>query len=499
MGQRSYLAYDEGFYALQARWILDDNNWVIPQWWGGYNLDRTIGIQYLIAKSQSIFGENPFAAHIPTTLAAFLMILLTYKLHEELLGKKGAIYSSLILSTTYIWLDFAHQATQDIIFACLVTTGLYSLTKIKANKTIFFHILFGLWIGLAFMMKTFLIAVPIIGLIPYIFEKKKIINYGYFFTGLLIGFLPFIIWSLAINQFLEKNIIFYLFGKFSSLSIQNTFTHPFYYYLWNIPLNFLPWSIFALIGLITNYKANKNNKIILCYFPIIFLIVISTFSTKTPYYPLQIASILSINTYTGIISIIYSKNLKPIFLFFISKVIPIFIFSCIFIYCLILKDSINLSLKEELPLLFGLFLFATSWILINKVNHPKKILNILILGPYLFTSLIIQSGLFTDRSRNLRESMEKVIALENLSSKTIYVQKNNITDSNAHSKIIRIALLTPNLGKGIDNLNEVSPNELIWTEESEFEAKENKMFKILYKDKYLYPWILIKKKNYHSD
>ena len=46
--KRSYLAYDEGLYALQARWILGKGNWTIPLWWGDFNLDRTIGIQFLI-------------------------------------------------------------------------------------------------------------------------------------------------------------------------------------------------------------------------------------------------------------------------------------------------------------------------------------------------------------------------------------------------------------------------------------------------------------------
>ena len=32
-GKRSYIAFDEGFYALQASWILDKGNWTIPLWW----------------------------------------------------------------------------------------------------------------------------------------------------------------------------------------------------------------------------------------------------------------------------------------------------------------------------------------------------------------------------------------------------------------------------------------------------------------------------------
>ena len=62
-GERSYIAFDEGFYALQARWILDTGNWTIPMWWDEYILDRTIGLQFLIAKSQEIFGRNMFSAY----------------------------------------------------------------------------------------------------------------------------------------------------------------------------------------------------------------------------------------------------------------------------------------------------------------------------------------------------------------------------------------------------------------------------------------------------
>ena len=41
-GKRSYIAFDEGFYALQARWILDKGNWTIPLWWDGYVLDLSL-------------------------------------------------------------------------------------------------------------------------------------------------------------------------------------------------------------------------------------------------------------------------------------------------------------------------------------------------------------------------------------------------------------------------------------------------------------------------
>ena len=183
-GKRSYIAFDEGFYALQARWILEKGNWTIPLWWDEYVLDRTIGLQFLIAKSQDLFGRNIFSAYLPTTVASILMLFTTYKLHEELFNKKYAIISPLILATTYLWFDYSHLATQDIIYSCLVTIGVLALVKIKSKNNKFYILLFGIWIGLAFMMKTFLVFVPLISLLPYFFIKKNLL-FSKFFLSLI--------------------------------------------------------------------------------------------------------------------------------------------------------------------------------------------------------------------------------------------------------------------------------------------------------------------------
>ena len=238
-GKRSYIAFDEGFYALQAKWILDKGNWTIPLWWDEYVLDRTIGLQFLIAKSQEIFGRNIFSAYLPTTTAAILMLWITYKLHEEFFNKKYAIISPLILSTTYLWFDYSHLATQDVIYSCLLTIGVLSLVKIKSKENKFYIFLFGTWIGLSFMMKTFLVFVPLLSLLPYLYTKKNLLLSKFFLFGLVIGLIPYLFWTFSINSYLEKNIIFHLFEKFNILSNKNTFTNPFYYYFWNIPITFL--------------------------------------------------------------------------------------------------------------------------------------------------------------------------------------------------------------------------------------------------------------------
>ena len=90
-GKRSLIAYDEGFYALQSRYILENSNWIGPTFLDSLSTDRTIGIQFLLALSRNIFGESLFALYLPILLASVLMIFSTYHLHKELLNDKNPI------------------------------------------------------------------------------------------------------------------------------------------------------------------------------------------------------------------------------------------------------------------------------------------------------------------------------------------------------------------------------------------------------------------------
>ncbi len=493
-GKRSYIAFDEGFYALQARWILDKGNWTIPLWFDQYVLDRTIGLQFLIAKSQVLFGRNIFSAYLPTTSAAILMLFITYKLHEEFFSKKYAIISPLILSTTYLWFDYSHLATQDIIYSCLVSIGIYSLVKIKNNNNKLYILFFGLWIGLSFMMKTFLVFVPLLALVPYLYQKKNLFLSKYFWLGLLVGFIPFLLWALSINSYLEKNIVFYLFDKFTVLSNTNNFTNPFYYYFWNIPVTFLPWSIFGIIGTIHNFSNKKDDKYLLTFFPLFLIVILSVFSTKTPYYPLQIASIFTLNTYVGIKYLFNSTRYKQVFIFITSKIIPIFVVALTFTYYFFFKDLISFNFKENTFLILGLLFFGVSWSFIKYKNSFKELLISLIIGPYLLTSFLLQSGLFTDRSRELRETMEYVSSFDIVKNQPIKVDKSGIKNSQSSSKIIRILLLTPNLGEILDDINQLEKSELAWTTEFQEMKNDNFSYEVLYENDILKPWILLLKK-----
>ena len=106
----------------------------------------------------------------------------------------------------------------------------------------------------------------------------------------------------------------------------------------------------------------------------------------------------------------------------------------------------------------------------------------------------MQSGLFTDRSREIRETMEKVSSLDLVRNQQIKVDKAGITNSKSQSKIIRISLLTPKLGEGLENIDQLNKSELAWSAEFEKIKNNDDTYAVIYENDILSPWKLILKK-----
>jgi hypothetical protein len=151
-------------------------------------------------------------------------------------------------------------------------------------------------------------------------------------------------------------------------------------------------------------------------------------------------------------------------------------------------------LIENTLLIIGLLFFGLSWSFIKHKNSFKEILIALIIGPYLLTSFLLQSGLFTDRSRELREEMELISSLDIVKSQPIKVDKAGMNNPQSTSKIIKISLLTPKLGEVLENIDQLEKAELAWTTDFQEIKNNHDSYEVIYDNYILKPWILILKK-----
>ena len=203
---------------------------------------------------------------------------------------------------------------------------------------------------------------------------------------------------------------------------------------------------------------------------------------------------MTLNSFLGIKYLFNSRIYKSIFIFITSRIIPIFLISLACLYYFLFKNITSLNFKENTYLFIGFILFGLSWSFLNNKTNFKNVLIILIIGPYLLTSFLLGSGLFTDRSRELRETMEYVSSLDIVKNQNIKVDKSGINNTESHSKIIKISILTPNLGEGFNNISDLNPGELAWSSDYSDKEINDKSYDILYKNDTLKPWKLILKR-----
>ena len=90
--------------------------------------------------------------------------------------------------------------------------------------------------------------------------------------------------------------------------------------------------------------------------------------------------------------------------------------------------------------------------------------------------------------------MEYVSSLDLVKNQTIMVDKKGINKSRSQSKIIRISLSTPKLGRGLESINQLKKSELAWTTDLKTWDNNDYSYELIYENDVLNPWKLILKK-----
>jgi 4-amino-4-deoxy-L-arabinose transferase-like glycosyltransferase len=325
----SLIAHDEGFYAVQSRWIWATGDWLTPQWWGKPIYDRTIGLQWLIALSYHLFGLNEFSVRLPSTIACIFSVLLTYEIGIILFDRKIAWLGAAILMLMGLWVSEAHTAQQNTVLVSIELLGILSLLKITDLRSYrrlasrynwWWGAITGATIGWGFMIKGFMIFVPMVALIPYILTdrhyRKLLVNSG-IYVGLIIGAIPTGLWLALSYQKYGMMPIQELVSKLLFLSKSDTYNPGPFYYLWNLPANIFPWALFSLIGAIVVWRRllpdlNYAALTLTLGYPILLFILLSSFKTRMPYYTMQLLPFMALLAATAFVKFMQVSRHKSI-------------------------------------------------------------------------------------------------------------------------------------------------------------------------------------------
>jgi 4-amino-4-deoxy-L-arabinose transferase-like glycosyltransferase len=320
------MPYDEGYYAVQARWIWETGDWLTPQWWGTPIYDRTIGIQWFIALAYQCFGLNEFSVRLPSAIACIASVLLTYEVGKMLFNRQIAWLGAAILMLMGLWVSEAHTAQQNTALVAIELLGIWALLKIadsqphilsSSRQSVAINrgwgILAGATVGWGFLLKGFMIFVPIVALLPYfVFHRRyqKLLTNPWIYLGLFIGAMPTGIWLiLSCYKYHGLMPVQELINKLLFLSKTDTYNPGPFYYLWILPLNIFPWAFFSAIGAIVIWRRmlpdlNYAGVSLTLGYPICLFILLSLFKTRMAYYTMQLLPLMALLAATAFVRFI---------------------------------------------------------------------------------------------------------------------------------------------------------------------------------------------------
>ncbi len=493
---RSPLAHDEGYYMLQARWIELSGHWLAPLWWGQPLYDRTIGAPWLIAASQQLLGPSGWAAHLPSLLAAGACLWLTAQLGRQLLGPGQGWLSALVLALTPLWLNYAHQASQDMPLLALELLGLWALLRATPGAEALWPLLAGLWMGPAFLVKGFMVALPAAAQLPLLLLKRRpLLRDGRFWAGLALGWLPVALWLGASLRLYGPNVVGGLVEKLLFLSSSDTYSAGPLYYLWNIPANAAPWSLAALAGLAWGWRRWRGEqRLVLVVGPLLLLALLSAFRTKTPYYGLQLTPFLALWAAAALRRFAAPGGARPRWL----------AWGIAGLGGLLLAAGLtllwpNMPLQLSVPPLPSWVLAAAalavglSWGLLPLQRSPARSLAALLLGPWLALVLLVQAGLFTDRSPLQRMALQAPALQAALGQGPVAVIAPEPLSGDAHSQLILVALGSPHLGPRLDGLDQLPAGQWAWIQREQLPPAPSPALSTVAAGDDLAPWTLVRR------
>ncbi len=337
IGDNSLMAHDEGLYAWRSRFMYDSGDWINP--WGTPH-HKTPGFYWSIAAFYSLFGISEISVRLPSMIVGILSVLLVYEIGKILLNKKVGWLAAAILSVEFLWLQYSRLGTPDVSMVFLVLLGILSLLKAELNPKhrYIWGLITGFIFSLGFLFRSFMIFLPIVALLPYLILQHRRHNHlvnPMLYVGFLLGLAPTLIWLRLSYLRFGGDSFAKLINFVTKLNSSERHNNNWIYYFWNVPIIAFPWSLFSLFGtgllireLLSKYnyqseRYSSSNSIRESYaisfenasltstlsnrtiekeelkylkslnhfsliigFPLIFLIEISIFSTRTSHYSL---------------------------------------------------------------------------------------------------------------------------------------------------------------------------------------------------------------------
>lgn len=264
LGSRDFWAPVEPRYAEIARVMFMKGEWIVPTVNGDLYTDKPILFFWLVLIFSKLAGSvNEWTVRLPAALGALGVVFATYKLGKDFFGPKIGFMAAVVLATSVRVILEARWAHVDMLFTFFfLLSMLFAARAILRTGKRHEMIPAYIFMALATLTKGLIgVVLPAFILLTFVVVRRdwRLLREARLPLGIPLFLLVAAPWFYLVNQatggkWLSDFIYIHHIRRFTDPLGHR---EPFYYYFATLPVDLLPWTIFALPALFA-YKPSKK-------------------------------------------------------------------------------------------------------------------------------------------------------------------------------------------------------------------------------------------------
>lgn len=292
LGSAPLIDPDEGRYAEIPREMLERGDFITPTLNYVKYFEKPPLLYWVNAGSMAVFGQDEFAARLPSALSGLLTVLLTYLAGRQLFNRRTALVGALILGSCAAFLLQSRIILTDMLLTLCLSAALFSFllavrnTEPQRVKQLFR--LFFICCGLAVLTKGLIGMVLPGGIIFWyllLSGRWSIIRTIPWLSGVALFALVTVPWFVLVSQANPEFPHFFFihehFQRYTSTIHKRS--QPFWFFVPILWLTMLPWSFFLPGSLTRAWRERHEQRgtlLFLLLWPLVIILFFSLSSSK---------------------------------------------------------------------------------------------------------------------------------------------------------------------------------------------------------------------------
>jgi len=285
-----------------ARNILESGDWIrLTDNGEPYTQKPPLYFWMLAAATKLGGGLNESSARIPAGAAGLLCVAAVYRFGKRLFNSRVGWLSAMTLATSQRFFVEARWVHMDTLLTLFVVLSMESAHAALRGSRRNWLWMYG-WMALGCLAKGPLgFALPVAGVLVYLASSRELsrLKESGWFWGIPLCLLPVSLWLLASSRLsgIDPGAVVSR-QVFQRLQEGVHHPRPFYYYIYSLPLEFLPWTLFlpsALKFTLPSVQGRGRGSLLFVYGWIVGnLALLSLIVEKRPSYLLPVFPALAL-------------------------------------------------------------------------------------------------------------------------------------------------------------------------------------------------------------